>query len=403
MAGIKSKFNSEKIFYLVLMLVVIVLLYDFYSKLESHLVEEDKGYQGEALTNDYLAAEYFLLQMGQNAEKLKLFSTDQKSLNKNDILLVPSIRLSFDRRRTDDMLEWLKNGGHLIITGDVDSEKIAEHKDYLLNSLGLKVDRKALASESETSESEASASVQSDYPVNIMSFDDEMFLQVDFDDYLILSKTPEFNSDVLWEAEDEDRIHGIQIRVGEGTLTLLSDMRMFTNDYIDAYDHAAFLLSLIQSQQSTNHSNTFYYSLYEERLSLIQWLWENAHLLMLSFIVLIVSVLWMIAPRFGPLINVGEPVQRQFLKHLSAAGNYHWRQGNYVHLLSDVRVRLSHEVKIKYPEWVNLSKQDQIKHFSGSSQLEVKQVEMALFNTDIQHVNDFITTIKLLEMLRKNL
>jgi len=385
--------SNTKILSLLMLVVIIVALYGLYTKLDSELIEEDKGYQGEALTNNYLAAEYFLLEMGQQAEQIKLFSTNHKLLNTTDVLLIPSVRLAFDRRRSNEMLEWVKSGGHLIITGQVENESLTEYHDYILSALGLIIDRKSLDESSE----------QNNYPVNILSLDDETFLQVDFDDYLIISKTAEFNSEILWSAEDGDRTHGLQIKHGSGKLTLLSDMRMFKNEYIDAYDHAAFLFSLVQSQSINFNSSMLYYSLFEDRLSLIQWLWINARFLVLSFVFLIFIILWLIIPRFGPLININKPIRRQFLNHLTAAGNFHWRMGNYNRLLADVRMKLSYDIKRKYPEWTNLNKQDRITHFSDISQLESKQIEIALFNSDIQHVNDFVSIIKLLEVLRKKL
>lgn len=389
----KSIISKGRILSLLILLVIITALYGLYVKLESKLIEEDKGYQGEALTNNYLAAEYFLLKMGQQAEKIKLFSANHQLPSTADVLLIPSVRLAFDRRRSNEILKWVKNGGHLIITGQVENESLTEHHDYILSELGLFIDRKILDESIE----------KNIYPVNIMSLDDGSFLQVDFDDYLIISKTAEFNSEILWSAEDNDRTHGLQIKLGDGKLTLLSEMRMFKNEYIDGYDHAEFLFSLIQSQSININTSVFYYSVFEDSLSLLQWLWINAQLLLVSLLLLILIVLWFIIPRFGPLINVDKPIRRQFLNHLTAAGNYHWRMGNYNRLLADVRMKLSYDIKRKYPEWANLNKQDRIAHFSDISQLQSKQIEMALFNNDIQQVNDFVNIIKLLEVLRKKL
>jgi len=386
-------FNSQYLLYTGVVLLVLSALYWLYSNIESHKVEVDKGFKGEALSNDYLAAEYFLLSMGQSAKKIKLFSPAQTVLNAHDTLLIPNVRLSFDQRRSNEMLEWVESGGHLIITAQVDSEKLSEQPDHILERLGIKLERQSLAEESEKSE----------LPVNISSLDNEDFLLVDFDDYLTVVKTNDFDAGVIWSADDVDRTHAIQIKFGRGKVTVLSDMRIFKNEYIDSYDHAAFLYSLTQGAYENVDTSVFYYSLFEDQMSLIQWLWQNARLLIISLLVVIVIVLWRLIPRFGPLINVHQPIRREFLNHLSAAGNFHWRQGHYNKLLTDVRINLSHEVKRKKPEWINLNKQDQIEYFSVISQLNTKQVEKALFNLDINHANEFIEIIKLLEIMRKTL
>lgn len=393
MAAIKTKISSNALVYTVLVLATLALAVWLYTKLDYKIVEKDQGYQGEARTNPYLAAEFFLRRMGQKSEKIKLFTDKQKVLDQHDTLLVPSVRLAFDSRRSNDMLEWANRGGHLIITGQPDSETNTSQRDHLLDSLGLYIERQSLGDDSELDEE----------PVNIAIYDEDHFWQVDFDDYLVISHTAEFKSEVIWSVEDNARVHAMQIKSGQGLITLLSDIRMFRNDYIESYDHAAFLLSLANDQSEATSNNVFYYSLFEDSMSLYQWLWENAKPLMLSFCVFIIIVLWMLIPRFGPLINVHKPIRRQFLEHLTASGNYHWRQGHYHRLLLEVRKQLSKKVKLKHPEWTALSKHDQIMHFVELSEIEEEAIDNALFDNSVEQVNDFTNKVKILEKLRKSL
>ena len=388
-----NKSHSNYITFGVLVLLITGLAAWLYSVLEYRMVKEDKGYQGEAVTNPYLAAEFFLRRMGQKAEEIKLFTDNKTQLSAYDTLLIPSVRLAFDTRRSDELLQWVDQGGHLIITAQVDAESKISSRDHILEKLGLFIERQALNEDS----------LQLEAPVNIAIVDEDDFWQADFDDYLVISTTSEFNSEIIWSIDDEDRTHALQIKRGNGRLTLLSDMRLFRNSYIDAYDHAAFLFSLANDQLLSGDAGVFYYSLFDDQMSLWQWLWENASTFMLSLLLLVIIILWMLIPRFGPLINVHQPVRRQFLDHLAASGNYHWRQGHYYRLLTEVRKQLSHRVKLKYPEWSNLSKQDQVSHFAEISQLESLAIEKALFDTRIEQVNDFINKIKILEKLRKSL
>lgn len=379
------------------LLAVVLLVSLIYSLLEYDYAEKDAGYQGEARTNAYLAAEFFLLNMGQQAQRIKLFSTNKTLLKSSDTLMVPSIRLAFDRRRSDEMLDWVERGGHLIITGQPITESNSGREDFILEKLGLMIEREALAD----------GSTQDEEQIDV-AIDDEDFWKIDLDDLLVVTKKDNFNAQVVWSIEDNDRTHALQILVGRGRVTLLSDMQIFKNDYIDQFDHAAFLFLLSNDQFNQAEFNragagTFYYSLFEDQDSLLQWLWKNAQLFILSFIVTIVIVLWRLMPRFGPLININQPIRRRFSEHLKAAGNYHWRQGNYQHLLHNVRSQLSQKLKIKKPEWSRLSKQAQLRHFADMTQLELEVIERALFSTEIERQDDFIMHIKILEQLRKSL
>jgi len=385
--------SSGLVMKLVLVLVVCALVTGLYLQLDYRIVKEDKGYQGEAKTNPYLAAEFFLRRMGQKTKKVILFSDKQIDLGESDTLLIPSSRTAFDSRRSVTMLEWVKQGGHLIITGQSEIENKSTHADYILDTLGLTIQYSSLDE----------ASTQEEEPVNVAIPDEDYFWQIDFDDYLNIKRTSEFNAQTMWIIEDEDRIHGLQLKLGKGRVSVLSDMRFFKNDYIDGYDHAAFLFSLTNDQLASGGENIFYYSAYERQMSLLNWLWENAQALMLSLILSGVIVLWILVPRFGPLINIQQPIRRQFLDHLAASGNYHWRQGNYAHLLHEVRKQLSHRVKHAYPEWSGMSRQDQLAHFSQLSGLEQSAIEKALFDTNIERINDFVSKIKILEKLRKSL
>lgn len=392
MTGKNTKIITDNMIYGLVIVAFVFLGYWFYTKLEYHTVEKDQGYQGEAQVNDYLAAEFYLLSMGQRASKIKLFTDKQVALNANDTLFIPSTRIAFDARRSAEIMDWVKSGGHLIITGRVETENDVSQRDHILESIGLYIKRQSLNE----------ISTQNETPVDIVTMNDD-FLSVDFDDYLVIAKTAQFKSEVVWSIEDEDRTHGLQIVQGKGRITLLSEMRSFKNEYISGYDHAAFLFFLSGTQLNKSKQGVFYYSLYEDQMSLLQWLWINARLFMLSFITFLVFVLWVLIPRFGPLIDVQLPNRRQFLDHLTASGNYHWRQGDYTRLINDVRKQLSHLIKIKYPEWSVLSRQDQLVHLADISKLELPIIENALFNTEIQKVDDFIIKIKVLEKLRKSL
>ncbi len=387
--------NALKI---ILIFIVAGVLWWGYSNIEYRIEEEDKGYQGEALTNHYLAAEYFLLSMGQQTEKISLFTVQQKDLQINDTLFIPGTRVSLNMQRSIDLLHWVEKGGHLIISGKPTIEGDFQSHDNILDVLGLGIEWKINEDES----------LEEDLPLDLEVVTENDFWQVDFVDYQVVyfknnAVKDDFNYEIIWMIENENKIHGLQMKYGEGHLTLLSDTKMFRNKFIDHYEHAAFLFSLSNVQAEFDNPGVFYYSLYEGKQSLYRWLMDNAWPFMISALVFMVAVLWMLIPRFGPLINVDRAENRRFFDHLNASGNYHWRQGNYLLLLNHVRKHLSAQAQIKYPEWINLSKHDQLNHFSDLTQLDIAVIESALFDTEVDHASDFVKKVKILEKLRKNL
>ncbi len=389
-----KKADSNLMGYVLLVLVVIGLSIYAYTQLDYRIEKVDKGFQGEALTNSFLAAEYFLRSMGQPAEEIKLFAQEVQPLAEADTLLISSDRLAFDSRKSAELMQWVNDGGHLIITARATSDDDTQRaRDYILDDLGLHIEWTALGDDDE------------DYsePVNVAIDDEDFFWLLDFSDYLNIVLEDEFEQDVLWSIEENNRIYAMQMMAGEGRLTVLADMSIFKNYGIDKHDHAAFLYSLANDQLRHSDEGVFYYSLFEKHINLMQWLTQNARPLVISFVIFVVTVLWMIIPRFGPLINVQQPVRRRFLDHLSAAGNYHWRQGHYARLLQVVRKQLSQQIQGRYPEWINLTREDQVRQLSELSGIEAVVIEHALFDAEIERVDHFIKKIHILEKLRKSL
>lgn len=388
-----SNNSAQSNFLAIFFIITIAAGIYWYINLEFTYEEIDRGYQGEAITNPFLAADYFLRRMGQKTEKVKLFTEKRFQLEAEDTLFVPGKRIAYNQRRSDYLLDWVKQGGHLIITAKAFKEDDYQARDFILDAVGLQLAWQINEGDS----------LEEDDPVSLDIEDEEDFWQIDFVDYQVVTYMPEFDQEIIWSVSNGNKLHAVQIKLGDGRLTLLSDTKMFRNDYIDEYDHAAFLYALSNDQAQDSASGVFYYSLFEDQDSLLAWLWNHANPLMISILIMFVVFLWKIVPRFGPLINVHQPVSRRFLDHLEASGNYHWRQGHYSLLVREVRKQLSSQMKLKYPEWVHMSQKDQVTHLTDLSQLEPSVIEKALFEMQIERVDDFVTKIKILEKLRKSL
>lgn len=385
---------KSKVLPFIYLLLLLVMVYWFFEyKVDFKYEKVDKGYQGEALTNPFLAAEYFLRRMGQNTKKITLFTEKKLALSENDSLLIPGSRIAYDQRRSQMLLDWVGKGGHLIITGEARKGETYGSRDNLLNKIGLKIDWKVLEANS----------LNEDAPVDLDIEDEDDFWRIDFVDYQIITYDSDFNHEVVWSVTSNTKLHALQMKFGQGLVTLLSDTKMFRNEFIDDYDHAAFLFSLSNDQAQVSNDSVFYYSLSEDQLSLISWLWLKANPLMVSMFILTTVVLWMMMLRFGPIINVHEPVRKRFLDHIIAAGNYHWRQGHYNRLINNVRKQLSEKIQRSYPEWRNISREQQLKHLVDKSHLDIQVIEKAIFDTNIEQIEDFVTKIKVLEKLRKSL
>jgi len=107
-----------------------------YINLDYQTIEKDLGYQDEALTNDYLAAEYFLRSMGNKSEEIELFKPNNRPLTKYDTLLITTHRQAFDVNRSKKLLDWVELGGHLIISAQISGGAKIKFRDHVLDKLG---------------------------------------------------------------------------------------------------------------------------------------------------------------------------------------------------------------------------------------------------------------------------
>ena len=373
------------------LVAILIVLAGFwlFTHLEEYTEMESQGYQGEAKTNFLLAADYFLRRMGRRPEKFNPYSNEQDLPDTKDTLLITGQRISLDSRRSQILLGWVEDGGHLIISAKTYSEFDTRIRDHILDPLGVSINWLV---EDDTFEDEK--------PVDVALPHDNDFRLVDFARYQVIDIEKPSETAFNWIISAGANIHGIQLQHGTGRLTVLTDMRMFRNEYIDLYDHAAFLL-LLASEQGAD--SDFYYSLYEDKLSLLAWLWENANLLLVSLLLTMLIILWKIIPRFGPIINITQPVHARFVDHLVAAGNFNWRQGYYGNLLFETRSALLRKIQRKHPEINSRSKQEQLKYFAERSGVAGAELESALFDMQIDKADEFIQKIKILEILRKKL
>lgn len=347
----------------------------------------DRGFEGEAKTNYLLAAEHFLKKMGQVTEATDLSHQSIAQLKQADVLLIMGHRLSLDNKRSAMLMDWVSAGGHLIITAKSyygDSRKV---RDHILDPLGIS-----------GRYNYDNDSIEDDVPIDIEFMDD--FWQVGFSKAQVIDIEDALMNDLAWTIETEYGVHGLQLVRDQGRITVLADLSVFNNLFIGRYDHAAFLWYLSNTDPSTDR---FYYSLFEQQISLLNWLWLNARYFMLAILMTLLVVIAMSLPRFGPVVHIKAVKRRPFTDHLRAAGNFFWRQGQYTTLLNESRLALNQTIQRKYPEWIATAKPVLLQRLSELSRIREQDLEKALYQGQVDHKDDFLNRIKIIEQLRKTL
>ncbi len=271
-----------------------------YENLVQRSEEVYTGFDETVARNSFYMAEQLLSRLGRAAHGVRRLSDLPQPLGPEDTLLVAVPTYVLSAAETRRLLDWIERGGHLIIS--VRHEYAPEQgHDPLLNQFAVRSHAAGPAApEPET--------VVLD-PINPP-------LQVRFQSGLRLNEA-------FWQ----------QYRWGQGRVTLLTDIDVFSNARLLDHDHADFLWAL--SQQNPGGQVWLQYRMLLP--SLAQLLWRNAWMPLLGLMLTLLAALWRYSRRLGPLLAPRADEQRRLAEHLQASSRFLWRHGAGPTLLQAAR------------------------------------------------------------------
>ncbi len=349
--------------------------------LEKREIELPTGLQGEAATNPLLAAQRFLTTTGIASthveETARLFSR----LGRDDVLLISSDRQTLGQQRTAALLDWVDEGGRLIVTVAHLSDEEQPLQDPLLEILGLNLQHH------DEDLSEYADFLDVDWP----GATDFMRIQIHPRYFIEGTQAGDLTITNDWGAVLVRR------QLGEGSITVITDLDFIQFLRIGEYDHAAFLWYLVDGQ------GPVWLLSHNDMPSLWQWLWQHAPEMMTAVLLWLVLWLWSRGRRFGPRLSEAPPVRRRILEHVDANGRFLWQQKQSRQLVTAVRKHLMALAATRHPGWGAMSHEEQAELLAGPGQHTGTSVRHLLRETDIPHQHEFTRTIRQLEMIRKQL
>lgn len=329
------------------------------------------SWQGEARTNPFAAAQYFLKQHGKQVETLIGNALLGRDLSEADVIFLSRQRYSLREQQVEELLNWVRGGGHLMAALQSQNSRDQRlNRDTLFEALGVtfadtsnescsddcrhqgrapgedtrsELQRAEVGRDDRREENKEKSQV-GNHSEQIMDWRDQLehcdaVKLIDSDNLcdqaierrllsVVLPKTGEralsymLNSGALIEAGAGGSIvigrhpEGPKIRYldyGKGQVTLMVDDQMWRNHYIDLFDHAYLLSGLVGSAGSI--------WLMRDIGSYPHWLkllWQNAWPLVISVLVLGFCYIWKSSMRIGPIRTL---VQRDARNSSESSGN----------------------------------------------------------------------------------
>jgi hypothetical protein len=392
---------SRQAWIMLITAVVLILLAAglFFTLFEKKSSTRSFGYSPQARSNDLLAARRFIKRMGIPAESMATPSPASKLPATADVILLATRRLTVDQRTQDSLMNWVRDGGHLILTARTETvndglmdifenfNEIESEKDPFLQALGIKAVKRSLSTEDRRDYDASGVAFPASNDFVWVAFDPDLQLQTDHERFQSL-------------ASDDDGDFILTGEVGRGRVSVLTDRKVLHNRRIGEKDHARFLLEMV-----TLGGNPEKVWLIEDddMPGLYTWIWRHAFEAVISVGLLALMILLTVSRRFGPVLDLQPPTRRRLLEHITASGWFLWRHRHYQELLAGMQNNLKHDMAIKHPGIQELGSSAAAARLANFIDMSAGEIQQALGIIKVSNKEEFTSTVRLYERLRKQL
>lgn len=430
---------NRKTTLLVILLVSLILgysIYDFYKTHEYKEVTIHSGLLNEARKNPFYASRLFLKRMGiPSVKKDKLQSLGGSDLPDTDtVIMITSSRSTLSTTRTEALLEWVKSGGHLIARSTTDwhysgdnkeEDKLAkvlskkQSRDPLQRLLGVRTGKRTYlksddddgVSDAESTESEnddiinaifaSKEDAPAKYQIRLKGVKKPLKIQSYRFHPLQINKTRRSISEQVVLKKGN---FIIRQRLGDGMVTLLSNMDFIKNYEIEKADHAEILWHLVHGLHTQLDQPKEIWLIHRDKMATL-WslLWKNASALIISLGLLLFFWLLKETRRFGPLIPKQQEDRRSLNEHITSSGDFYWKNNKKLLLLDSSRQALMQRLARVHPGWAQRSEDEQVHQLAEQLKLPSKTIHKLLYDNEIELNNDFTWLIQQLEKIRKSI
>lgn len=305
----------------------------------------DHGPSPEAKANPYLAAEHFLRQHGlsvQHANGLERLTTLPA---KGNSLLLLGERSNMAPRQVEQLMDWAKAGGHLLLVAEaLWDEESGKSGDLLLDRLHL---QQTLSDEPEEP---APARKRLAPDLTKLYVDNETApAYFSFDTDFNLTDPKHL---AQFSANSAKSSHLMQLTLGQGNVTVITDSDLWKHPAIGKHDNAWLLWYLTQGTEVTLLFN----SDVDDLFTLLLRYFPQA---LVALAALLALALWHAGMRQGPMRAPAAKARRQLLEHLQASADFLLRRSGQTVLLHALQRDILRAARRRHPGFEHLDTAEQ--------------------------------------------
>lgn len=301
----------------------------------------DRGPSPEALANPYLAAEHFLRNQGQAvAHTNSLEPPMSQPANGNSLLLLGE-RENMTPRQTEKLLDWTRDGGHLLLVAEaLWDDETGKSGDLLLDRLQL---RQSFSEGFDTPELSRKKSKPDLTKLYIDNKTTAAYFSFDTDFNLTDPRHL-----AQFSANSAKATHLMQLNFGRGKVTVITDSELWKTPNIGLHDDAWLLLYLTQGTDVTLLFN----SDVDDLFSLLIHYFPQA---LAALAAIIALGLWRAGMRQGPIRLPAPKARRQLQEHLKASADFLLRRCGQSRLLQALQRDILHTAQHRHPGFEHLT------------------------------------------------
>jgi hypothetical protein len=305
----------------------------------------DRGPSPEAAANPYLAAEHFLRQQGLGVEHANSLERLKTLPAKNNSLLLLGERSNMTPRQAEQLLDWARSGGHLLLVAEaLWDEETGNSGDLLLDHLQI---HQALSDEPDEP---VPARKQKSPDLTKLYVDNETApAYFSFDTDFNLTDPKHL---AQFSANSAQSSHLMQLNLGHGRVTVITDSDLWKNPNIGKHDNAWLLWYLNQGTAVTLLFNSDVDNLF----TLLLRYFPQA---LVALAALLALALWHVGMRQGPIQAPAPKARRQLQEHLNASADFLLRRGGQGALLRALQRDILRAARRRHPGFEHLDSAEQ--------------------------------------------
>lgn len=322
----------------------------------------DRGPSPEALANPYLAAEHFLGQQGLTVAHANGLERLADLPAPGHSLLLLGERGNMSPRQVEQLLAWAKAGGHLLLVAEaIWDEETGKSGDLLLDRLNLR------QTFSDDFDEPAPPRKKIAPDVTKLYVDNETApAYFSFDTAFNLTDPRHL---AQFSANSAQSSHLMQLDLGSGRVTVLTDSDLWKTPDIGKHDNAWLLWYLNQGTDVTLLFN----SDADNLLTLLVRYFPQA---LVALVALIALALWHAGMRQGPILAPAPKARRQLQEHLRASADFLLRRSGQGALLQALQQDLLRTARRRHPGFEHLDTAEQcqvLEHLTRQPSLIIRQ------------------------------